>query len=123
MQRILETVLDAAKQNGAEKVLEINLKIGELTFLNPEQLRFAFSILSEGTVAEDATLRIETVKPRIQCSSCGYEGPIEYDGPEYHLLGVALSLKCGRCGSAEVEITSGRECSVKDFRIKLPGES
>ena len=122
MQMILETVLNAAKAHGAEKILEINLDIGQLTFLNPEQLRFAFSVLSNGTVAENAKLHIRRVRPRIKCPNCGYQGPIKYDGPEYHLLGVPIPLKCGKCGSAELEIKAGRECSIRGIKVRVPGE-
>ena len=122
MQMILETVLNTAKAHGAEKVLEINLDIGQLTFLNPEQLRFAFSVLSKGTMAENAKLRIRRVQPRIKCPNCGYQGPVKYEGPEYHLLGVPLPLKCGKCGSAEVEIKAGKECSIRGIKVKVSAE-
>ena len=120
MQMVLETVLSAARSHNAESVLEVNLEVGELTFLNPEQLRFAFSILSEGTIAENANLRIKRIQPGIKCSSCGYEGHIRYDGPEYHLLGVPLFIRCEGCGSAEVEFTSGRECRIKNVKLRVP---
>jgi len=120
MQTILESVLSAAKLHNAERVLEINLEIGELTFLNSEQLRFAFSILSEGTVAEKARLHIKKTKTRIKCANCGYEGYSKYHGPEYHSLDIPLSLECVKCGSADVEITSGRECNIKNVKLKLP---
>jgi len=123
MQMILETVLSAAKSHKAERVLEINLEIGELTFLNPEQLRFAFSVLSENTIAKNANLHIKRIQPRIRCSRCGYEGGIKYDGPEYHVLGVPLPLQCIKCGETNVEITSGRECNIKNVKIKLPDKS
>jgi len=122
MQTILETVLNAAKAHGAENVLEINLGIGQLTFLNPEQLRFAFSVLSKGTMAENAKLHIRRVRPRIRCPNCGYQGPIKYDGPEYHLLGVPIPLKCGKCGSAELEIKAGRECIIRSIKVRVPDE-
>lgn len=119
---ILETLLNAAKAHGAERVLEVNLDIGQLTFLNPEQLRFAFSILSKGTVAENAQLHIRRVRPRIRCPNCGYQGPIKYDGPEYHLLGVPIPLKCDKCGSVELEIKAGRECIIRGIKVRVHGE-
>lgn len=122
MQMILEAVLNAAKVHEAEKIIEINLEIGELTFLNPEQLKFAFSVLSKDTIAENAKLNIKQVQPAVKCKNCGYEGPNKYDGPTPHLLGVPLYLKCANCGSAEVGITAGRECNIKDLKIKIPSK-
>jgi len=122
MQLTLEAVLNAAKAHKAEEIIEINLEIGELTFLNPEQLKFAFSVLSKNTIAENAKLNIKQVKPAVKCTNCGYEGPTKYNGPTPHILGVPLYLKCANCGSAEVGITAGRECNIKDLKIKVPGE-
>jgi len=123
MQAILETILSTANAHKAERVLEISLEIGELTFLNQEQLRFAFSVLSENTIAKNANLHIKRIQPRIRCSSCDYEGSIKYEGPEYHILGVPLPLRCMKCGGVDVKITSGRECSVKNVKIKIPERS
>lgn len=122
MKMVLETVLGAARSHKAERVLDVNLEIGELTFLNPEQLRFAFSILSKDTIAENANLHIKRNRPKIKCSKCGYEGYIRYDGPEYHLLGVPLFAKCEGCGSGEVEFTSGRECRIKNVKLRIPSK-
>jgi len=123
MQMILETILSAAKSHKAETVLEINLEIGELTFLNPEQLMFAFSVLSENTIAKNANLRVKRIQPRIRCSSCNYEGPLKYEGPEYHTLGVYLPLKCVKCSSVDVKIVSGRECNIKNVKIRTTERS
>jgi hydrogenase nickel incorporation protein HypA/HybF len=123
MQNVLETVLNAAKPHKAEKIVEISLEVGELTFLKPEELKFAFSILSEGTIAEKARLRIKRIKPRIKCAECGYGGYVKYEGPEHHSLDIPIQLKCIKCGSTKVEITSGRELNIKDIKLKLPSSS
>ncbi|MFQ6074934.1 MAG: hydrogenase maturation nickel metallochaperone HypA [Candidatus Bathyarchaeia archaeon] len=119
MQSILGTILKVAEEHGAERVVEVNLEIGELTFLNPEQLRFSFEVLSEKTIAEGAVLNIERIRTKIRCLDCGYEGPSKYDGPEYHTLDIPVFLRCGRCGGISVKITAGRECNVKDIKVKL----
>ncbi len=123
MRNVLETVLNAAKPHNAEKILEISLEVGELTFLKLEELKFAFSIVSKGTIAEKARLRIRRIKTRIKCANCGYEGYTKYEGPEHHSLDIPLQLKCIKCGSTKVEITSGKECNVKNVKLKLPSSS
>jgi len=80
MYSIVQTVLEAAKERGADKVLEINLEVGRLTFLNPEQLEFAFKVISEGTIAEGAKLKIRSVEPKVRCLRCGYMGSGIYEG-------------------------------------------
>ena len=72
-QAILDTVLKIAEENNAKKVLAIHVKLGELLLINPEQLEFCFDVVSKGTIAEGAKLKIEFVKPKIVCTSCGKE--------------------------------------------------
>ncbi|MCD6529234.1 hydrogenase maturation nickel metallochaperone HypA [Candidatus Bathyarchaeota archaeon] len=117
MYSIVQTVLKAAEARGAEKVLEVNLEVGRLTFLNPEQLKFAFKVISEGTIAEGAKLNIRSIEPKVKCLKCGYVGSGVYEGPEYHVLGLPLPVKCGRCGSMDVEFLEGRECKIKNISI------
>ena len=117
MYSIVQAVLEAAEERGADKILEINLDIGDLTFLNHEQLQFAFSIISKDTKAEGAKLNIRSIEPKIKCLKCGYVGRGIYEGPEYHLYGFPLPVKCGRCGSTEIEFLEGRECKIKNISV------
>ncbi len=118
MEKILRVILLEAKRHSAKNVVEIDLEVGELTFLNPDQLRFAFEALSEGTVAERAKLNIEKVGVRIKCPRCGYEGPISYEGPEDHLGYLPRFLECSVCGSREPDVISGRECMIRSLKVR-----
>ncbi len=115
-QQIFNIVMKVAKENEVKKILEINLEIGKLTFLNPDQLKFALKILSENTIAQDAEIRIEIVQPEIQCDNCGYTGKISYNGPEYHTVYPIMFLKCPKCGNLDVKIIKGRECNIKNIK-------
>lgn len=74
---IIDAVLDAAKKNDARKVNEIFIEVGELTALNPDQLKFIFETITRGTVAEWSRYNIQVIKPIVNCKKCSYEGPIE----------------------------------------------
>ncbi|MCZ7380684.1 MAG: hydrogenase maturation nickel metallochaperone HypA [Candidatus Methanoperedens sp.] len=111
---IIDAVLDAAKKNDAKKVEEIFLEIGELTALNPDQLKFIFETISAGTVAEGARYNIEVIRPLINCKKCSYNGPIEFFEKLHFLLPV---IKCPKCGEADIDIIAGRECCVKKIKI------
>ena len=117
MQHIVEVILSEAQQHNPEKITRVNLKIGELTFLGIEQLRFAFEVLSRGTLLENAELKIENVKPLIRCTTCGYNGDTDYDErPDLHFM-IPL-LKCRRCGK-DIEIVKGRECTVTNIQMEV----
>ncbi len=72
-QALLDEVLRLADENDAKRIVKIHLQIGELLLINPEQLKFCFSAISKGTIAEDAELVIEFIKPKIVCTECGRE--------------------------------------------------
>ena len=110
---IIDAVLDAAKKNDAKKVNEVYIEVGELTALNPEQLRFIFETITTGTAAEGARYNIQVIKPLIKCR-CSYSGPIEFFEKLHFFLPI---IKCPECGEADIEITAGRECCVKKIKI------
>lgn len=64
-QSILDTAIDNAtntKQNNAIKILAIRLRIGEYAHISPDSLNFAFSCISQKTIAENARLEFKQVK-------------------------------------------------------------
>lgn len=115
MSSIIESVLEELRKYQVEKVEEINLVIGELTFLGVEQLQFAFEVLSKGTILEGAQLTIDSEKVKVRCTACNYEGPINYsDGSDSH---YALPiLACPSCGE-RVDVILGKSCTVKSVRM------
>ncbi|MCD6334775.1 MAG: hydrogenase maturation nickel metallochaperone HypA [Candidatus Latescibacteria bacterium] len=116
-QAIARIVLDKAKEQRAAKVLRIEVEIGRLSFLSPDQVAFWVKTSLEGTLAEDAEVHIERVEPQISCRACGYRGTLEIeDDPLYHIL--LPSFCCPECRSSEIEIEKGRECVVKRIGIQ-----
>ena len=65
--------MNVEKSKG-RKVISIQLEIGELAFLNPEQIIFWIDELFKGSVAEGAKVKVKTIKARIKCEACGYKG-------------------------------------------------
>ncbi len=116
MQQIIYAILEEAKKCNAKEVSKVFLEIGELTFLGEEQLKFAFDILKEETILENAELIIEKVKAKIKCE-CGYEGGIEYGLKEEFHIAFPI-LKCPVCGG-DVEIIKGRECLIKKVEMEI----
>ncbi len=111
---IIDSVLDAAKKNNAIKVNEVFLEIGELTALNPDQLKFIFETITQGTVAQGACFNISTIKTSIRCKKCSYKGDIESFERQHFFIPV---IKCPQCDETDVDIFAGRECCVKKIKI------
>jgi hydrogenase nickel incorporation protein HypA/HybF len=114
--QIVEAVLNEAEKQAAAQVVEVEVEIGDLTFLGLQQVRFSYKILTEKTIAKNSKLTIKRVKGRGRCSSCGYEGPLSYlNDPQFHIS--VPTFNCPRCGSP-LSISAGRECVIRRIRIR-----
>jgi hydrogenase nickel incorporation protein HypA/HybF len=114
---IVETILAVAKEHGAKRITEVNLQIGILTMLNPEQLEFAFQALTEDTIAKEAKLNISYLPMKLICNSCGLSKDISVSRIE-DSSEVITMLKCPRCGSNDTQVDEGRNCNIRDIRIE-----
>lgn len=112
---IAKNVLETANKNNGKKVVSILLEIGELTHVNGEQVSFWIRELFRDSVAEDAQIRIKTVKARIQCKACGYKGGMGSDQEDSFRYFIPAS--CPRCNSFEIKIEKGRECILKRIQV------
>jgi len=114
--QIVEAVISEAEKQQAVKVIEVELDIGDLTFLGIEQVRFSYKILTDKTIAKTSKLKINQISGRGRCDSCGYDGPLSYlDDKQFHI--IVLTFNCPQCGKS-LSISAGRECIIKRIRIR-----
>jgi len=115
MASIIECLLKELEGRNIERVEEVNLRVGEMTFLGHEQLEFAFEIMTRNTALEGSRLRIETEEIEVLCNACGYRGGIEYaeKNGSHFILPV---LHCPVCGGT-VQILRGKGCTVTSIQV------
>lgn len=119
---IFQAVLDAlGRMEGVRSLKSVRVEVGELTFLNPEQLRFAWEVLSEqNELTRGSVMEIERIPPSGRCGSCGWEGPLQTEeDPTYHFITPVFS--CPSCGG-EITIVRGLETKVKNIVVDVEGE-
>ena len=73
MEEAVRMAVDAAKSAGASRVLALRLRVGALSGAVPEALRFAFDVVCRDTIAEGASLEMETVPAAGWCPVCRAE--------------------------------------------------
>lgn len=100
-QGILQVALKAAKQGGAAHILTVYVKTGAYSGVVPSYLDECFTLMSKGTPAEGAQLKVEEIPVTVKCLACGHEGAVE-----------KTAACCPQCGSSEIRMTRGRECFV-----------
>jgi hydrogenase nickel incorporation protein HypA/HybF len=101
-QSVVEAVCDRA---AGRPVRRIRLQVGALTAVVPDAMMFCFDLVADGTAAQGATLDIEPVAARARCRGCGTDFAVDH--------GILLCP----CGSADVEVTSGRELRILSMEV------
>jgi len=103
---MLESVQAESARHNAH-VLAVGVKIGELSGVESEPLRFCFDALVQDTDLAPLALESERLPWRNRCCQCAQEFAVE----EYR-------TECPRCGSAETEMASGRELEFAYMEIE-----
>jgi hydrogenase nickel incorporation protein HypA/HybF len=95
---LLQQVLRLAAEQGAARIVAIEVRCGVLQQVLPEALRLGFTALSADTAAAGAELTIAEEPLRIRCRPCRTE----------HAARVE-DFRCPACGAANGEIMAGRD--------------
>jgi hydrogenase nickel incorporation protein HypA/HybF len=106
-EHLLDITLEHARNANAERVLKINLVIGDLSSFVGESIQFYFDILSEGTKAEKASLSISRIPAKVRCRPCHHEFTPE-----------GMNWVCPRCGGFIEDVLSGREFYVESIEVE-----
>ncbi len=102
MESAIDAVLHQARVHQAQRVHRIVLRIGTLAGVEPDALRFAFDVVTHGTVAAGAELAIESVPARARCAACAADFTIT----------TGFIATCPRCGQLSGDLRSGRELEL-----------
>ncbi|MFJ4655119.1 hydrogenase maturation nickel metallochaperone HypA [Nocardia sp. NPDC088792] len=103
---ITQSVIDAVCAHAAgRRVHRVTVEVGALCAVVPDAMEFCFELVAEGTVAAGAHLDICIVPGTASCRTCGNR---------FALAGPILLCPCG---SADVELESGRELRIRSMEV------
>lgn len=88
------------------RVARVNLRIGKLSAVVPESLRFCFEIATQDTPLAGAEMVIEELPVVVRCQSCGHEWTI-----------TSPKFECPKCQNGKVDILSGRELDIASIEL------
>ena len=87
-------------------VARINLKIGRLSAVVPQSLRFCFQVATKDTDLEGAELAIEEIPVEIRCNQCRHQWVAEQP-----------VFICPACQGRKVEMITGRELDIDSIEL------
>ena len=101
---IAQSVLEAVQAEAAKrssKPVKVGLRLGELSAVDPDALRFSFEALTVETHLQGLELEIEFCRRRHRCLECG----TEFDVKDF-------IFDCPQCGNNRNECISGDELQL-----------
>jgi hydrogenase nickel incorporation protein HypA/HybF len=103
---LAEGIVDmVCERADGRRVRRVTVRIGALTAVVPEAMRFCFGLAVEGTVADGAELAIDHRPGAAHCRACGLDVRLE-----------TPILLCP-CGSADLRVTGGRELQIVSMEV------
>ncbi len=106
MQSALEMAEHQARAAGAMRIHRLKLRVGALSGVVPEALRFAYEGLKPGTLAADAVLEIEEVPAVGWCQDCNAE-----------FTATDLCYECPQCHQMSGQLRHGNELELASLEI------
>lgn len=107
-QSLIELACDAAARQRAEQVSKLIVRIGALSGVVTESLKFSFRLTAEATACDGAELEIEEVGVTIACPACRQAKP----------LGDVFDWRCPDCGTPTADVVAGRELDLVAIEIE-----
>ena len=104
---VFEVIEQTLSQHDVKRVLQVKLKVGELTNAEPDALQMAFEAFGKGTLCEGAELIVEHVPVRGHCRNC------------YHEFTVgAMWFLCPNCQKTDIEVIQGEELLLESLEVE-----
>lgn len=104
---ILEGVQSAAREQGAQSVSAVHVRVGALSGVVRDALLFSWDVATAETIAEGSRLCIEEIPLVVFCERCEDErAPLPGTG-----------LLCPNCGTPSPRIVHGREMQLVSMEV------
>jgi hydrogenase nickel incorporation protein HypA/HybF len=103
---MIDQILEETGKHGGGTVETVHVRIGVLSGVDAEALRFAYELACEGTGLAGSRLEIESVPLVVYCPECATT-----HSPDM------LEVMCPRCITPAQEIVQGRELEIRALEI------
>ena len=104
---LLGTASKYAIKNNAQKVVSLNITIGDLSSIVGDSVQFYWDIISEGTICENSLLVFNRISAKFLCQACKND---------FNIKGELLP--CPICGSMDLKTIQGDEFLLESIEIE-----
>ena len=104
----IRSSLKEMEAHGARTLISLTLRIGKMSSVEPEALRFAFEAATKSSGLEEANLVIEEVDAVAFCRQCNYS----------FATGDDVFFMCPKCGDFTSELIQGKEIELARIEME-----
>ncbi len=104
---VFEVIEQTLSQHEVKRVLQVKLKVGELTNAEPDALLMAFEAYSNDTICHGAELIVERVPVHGRCRNCHHEFKVK-----------TMFFLCPNCQNTDIEIIQGEELLLESLEVE-----
>lgn len=106
---IIESARAEVSSRPGSKLVRVGVRVGVLSGVDCDALRFAFQALTRGTEIEQTELELQVCPRRNLCRQCG----CEYNSELY-------ASPCPECSAGAAELVSGEELELAYVELEEP---
>ena len=103
---LVERIEAHAVRIGVERIVAVNLIVGDRACIEADALRFSYELLAAGTPGEGAAINVRRTPMRCHCGACA--APYEPEDSGYF---------CPRCGSLGQVTDDGSELMIESLEV------
>ncbi len=103
---VLNIVEDTRRHQNFQRVMSLDIEVGQLSCVEASALQFALMAVSSGTALENATINILPVPGRLCCKHCGRE-----------FFSATVFTVCPQCQRSGARIIGGDDMRVTQIEV------
>jgi len=104
---LFRQVEELMRREGADRVVDVRVSVGEFSGVEPELLRSAYDSHVNSTAVRGAQLHLKNVPLSLRCESCGHEFCV-----------VRFRFVCPECEDRQVTIVRGEGLLLESVTLE-----
>lgn len=106
-QSLLEIALRHAQQASAQRIISLNVVIGQFATIVDDSVQFYWDLIAQDTIAQGARLNFRRIPAELVCQDCNHR-----------YTPIPDELSCPVCQSSNVKIVAGKEFFLESIDVE-----
>lgn len=113
---LVEKIINEVNTNMGKRVIDVEVEIGEFTFLNFDQIEFCYETLIPDSILKGSKILLKHKEGKVRCDNCHYEGKANTLGEEEGIHFGVLTFMCPEC-EGYTRIIEGQDFVIRRIKI------